>query len=96
MTQSQACTPVVSGVPYLIIEVAGQRPTMLGAFIGSAVSFTARRGDLVCVVVGDGVAWGDDVRFNEKAGGAGKDVRVWDISFQLSDRTFRARTTRAT
>ena len=95
MTLSQTSAAVISGVPYLITEVAGRRPVALTDFIGSTVSFTAHRGAGSCIIVGDGVAWGPDVRFNQKAGGAGKDVRVWDISWQTSDHTFQARTTRA-
>ncbi len=95
MSQLQMSSPVVSGMPYLITAVAGQPPTGLTDFIGSAVTFTAQRNSFACVVVGDGVAWGHDVRFNEKAGAAGRDVRVWDISVNDSDHTFQARTTSA-
>ena len=95
MGQTQTTTPVVSGVPYLVTEVAGREPTVMEDFIGSAVAFTARRDAASCVVVGDGIAHGHSVRFNQKAGGAGRDVRVWEICFNASDRTFRAQTIRS-
>ncbi|MFH5821131.1 hypothetical protein [Georgenia sp. AZ-5] len=78
MTYS-AANPVVSGVPYLVIEVDGGSP-------GAVEELTGRRTITVegatgrHVVSGEAVLRDDgSVRLIEKDAGAGKDVRAWRI-----------------
>ena len=80
MSVTSASVEVISGAPYEVVEVAGHPPQGLPDFVGSAVEFLARRGDVTCQVVGDGVEHGSGVRLHQKVGGTGKDVRVWLIT----------------
>lgn len=80
MSVTSASGEVISGAPYEVVQVAGRPPQGLLDFVGSAVEFLARRGDVACQVVGDGVEHGSGVRLHQKAGGTGKDLRVWLIT----------------
>lgn len=70
--------PVISGVPYVVVEVDGRAPDSVDALAGAAgivVEGTTGRH----VVLGQGARSDDGVRFHEKGGSGGKDVRVWNI-----------------
>lgn len=70
---------VVSGVPYLVVEVEGRVPSSLADFV-TATRFVVQDGDGTRSVAGEGHHADDAVRFHEKAGdGEGKDLRVWCV-----------------
>jgi hypothetical protein len=67
-----------SGLPYPVVAVSGEAPRSLDQFVGTS-SFTVDKGSGESSVSGVGVRNDDGVRFQEKAGLDGKDVRVWQI-----------------
>jgi hypothetical protein len=69
---------VVSGVPYRVVEVDGREPVELVDFAG-VVGFVLDGATGRLEVLGEGAAHEEAVRFHEKAGEGGKDVRVWHI-----------------
>ena len=70
---------VVSGVPYVVVEVEGREPADLADFV-TATHFVVQDGDGTRSVAGVGHLTEDSVRFHEKAGdGEGKDLRVWCV-----------------
>lgn len=73
---------VVSGVPYVVADVSGRRPSRLEDFVGE-VSFTASLNSLSLHVDGFGALTGEQVHFNEKDS-AGRDLRVWQIIVSTS------------
>jgi hypothetical protein len=75
----QDSAQVISGVPYVVTEVAGRPPMTLSDFVGR-VKFTASRQDQSCHISGIGSETSTGVRFNEKDGNTGNDVRVWQIT----------------
>ncbi len=75
----QDSAQVISGVPYLVTEVGGRPPRSLTDFTGE-VNFTASRGDRSCHISGIGSATDTGVRFHEKDGPTGKDIRIWQIT----------------
>lgn len=70
--------PVISGVPYVVVEVEGRAPDTVGA-VASAEVFVLEGRTGRHVVRGEGSGDDDGVRFHEKGGPGGKDVRVWSI-----------------
>lgn len=73
-------TPLPSGKPYRVTDVAGQAPVGLDDFVGDG-TFTVDRDGQPYEVAGAGVLTGETVRFHEKSAGPyGKDVRVWRVS----------------
>jgi hypothetical protein len=75
-----AADPIPSGLPHPVVLVARRPPVELGDFVGDDVVLTLARGGEEHVVTGQGARTGDDVRFYEKDGSSGKDVRVWRIA----------------
>jgi hypothetical protein len=75
MTSTDA---TASGVPYPILAVSGETPVTLDQFVGE-VGFTVNKSGAESAVLGVGVRNEDAVRFHEKVGGDGMDVRVWRI-----------------
>jgi len=71
--------PIASGVGYTINETNGERPGSLDQFVGTAVFVIDVRGELR-TIEGSGSFDGKSVRFYEKHGGTGKDIRVWRIT----------------
>jgi hypothetical protein len=69
---------VVSGVPYPVTSVRGGAPSGLDAFLGETV-FTIDMSGQPYDVKGAGSEHEGQVRFHEKAGAGGKDVRVWHV-----------------
>lgn len=69
---------VVSGVPYRVVELDGREPVDLVSFAG-VVGFVVDSVTGRLEVLGEGSVYEDVVRFHEKAGTGGKDVRVWHI-----------------
>ena len=88
MTASDSAQ-VVSGVPYLVSEVAGRLPHSLEDFVGT-VQFAATRHGQICHIGGVGAESDGGVRFNEKAGATGKDVRIWQITHVGAEGVFQA------
>ncbi|MEP6560404.1 MAG: hypothetical protein ABJD68_04915 [Nakamurella sp.] len=81
---------VVSGRPYLIIDVSGYEPVRLDDFIGETgfmivIAAETRR------IEGAGSRDMHGVRFYEKEQGTGKDLRTWHITVTQDDE-FEART----
>ena len=70
--------PVVSGVPYPVLEVNGVRATGLSDFVGT-VAFQIDKGGAPYVIDGEGRERDGGVRVHEKNGRGGKDVRVWRV-----------------
>jgi len=81
---------VISGVPYLIIDVAGRQPVRINEFVGD-VDFTVVKDTQAVRVSGTGVRDGREVRFYQKDRGSGKDLRTWQVS-ATAEREFEART----
>ena len=79
---------VASGCPYLVTDVAGRPPADLNDFVGGS-RFTAVRGSDRCGVAGFGSRVGAVVRFHEKDGGTGRDLRVWQVA-SAADNAFEA------
>lgn len=71
-------TPVASGKPYEVVDVADRAPEHLEDFVGDR-AFTIATESGPSRVQGVGRLHGDSVRFTEKDSTAGKDVRVWLI-----------------
>jgi len=70
--------PVISGIPYVVVEVDGTPPDTVGGLAAAEeLVIEGRTGRHV--VRGEGSGTDDGVRFHEKAGPGGKDVRVWNI-----------------
>ena len=91
MMTDQDSAQVVSGVPYLVTAVAGRPPVSLHDFVGS-VQFTVTRQAQLCHIGGLGAEGDLGVRFNQKAGTTGKDLRVWEITQDQPDGPFHAQT----
>lgn len=70
---------VASGCSYVVTEVGSRPPISLDDFVGHT-EFTAVRDNQHCGVAGVGGSHGGVVRFHEKEGGTGKDLRVWQIA----------------
>ena len=70
--------PVVSAVPYTVVDVDGRPPRGLEDF-DSESEFTVEGRTGRHLVVGEGCAVEGGMRVHEKAGHGGKDVRVWNI-----------------
>ena len=79
MTFPASPEPVISGVPYPVLDVDGAPTDDLSAFIGTVAVTIDKRG-APYVIDGEGRARDDVVRLHEKNGKVGKDVRVWRIS----------------
>ncbi len=71
--------PVVSAVPYQVLEVGGRAPASLTDFAGTVtVRLRGRTGEHV--VCGQGTADTDTAVLQEKGSdGVGKDVRRWSV-----------------
>ena len=69
---------VISGVPYVVVEVDGHAPDTV-AGLATAGEFVIEGGTGRHVVRGEGSGTDDGVRFHEKGGPGGKDIRVWNI-----------------
>ena len=87
----QDSAQVISGVPYLITEVAGRPPSSLHDFLGT-VQFIVTRDEQRCHLDGVGAQADLGVRFNQKAGTSGKDVRIWQITHTEPGGPFHAQT----
>ena len=85
-----ALQSVVSGRPYAVTGVSGRAPLSLEDFIGD-VTFTVASNGHSCSIHGSGRLAGPGVRFHEKSGGPGKDLRVWEVT-ATSDHGFEAQT----
>jgi hypothetical protein len=83
----QDAAQVISGVPYLVTEVGARAPTGLADFAGPVTLHDQR-----CHISGVGSATDVGVRFNEKVGTTGKDVRIWQITIHELDGRFHAHT----
>jgi hypothetical protein len=70
---------VVSGRPYLIVEVSGRHPAELDDFVGD-VGFVAVMDIQTFRVEGTGARDDAGVRFSQKDAATGKDVRTWQIT----------------
>lgn len=70
-------TSVVSGIAYPVLRVGGRACEQLSDFL-DYTDFTIDV-DGPYTAKGCGGANGDEVRFYEKDGGSGRDVRVWRI-----------------
>ncbi len=70
--------PVVSGLPYAVLEVDGHEPRAIADFAGVA-TFTLAGTSGRHVIAGEGEVIDIHVRVHEKAGVGGKDVRVWTV-----------------
>lgn len=70
---------IVSGVPYAVTEVDDRVPSALAEFAGSA-TFAVEGATGRHVVLGEGTVQDGYVRFHEKAGAGGKDLRVWHVA----------------
>lgn len=81
---------VASGCAYTVTEVAGRSPVTLDDFLGDT-EFTAVRQDQHCGVSGCGSKDGTVVRFHEKRGDGGRDLRIWEVS-SAEENTFQATT----
>ena len=75
-----AADPNPSGQQHPVVLVARRPPADLADFVGQGVVLTLARAGVEQVVTGDGARTGDGVRFHEKDGSSGKDVRVWHIA----------------
>lgn len=73
--------PIVSTVPYRVIELAGgAAPRSLDDFVGDA-GFTIDGPSGRHVIAGAGARYDAGVRFHEKdVAHTGKDVRVWEVT----------------
>ena len=74
-----AADPISSGQQHPVVLVARRPPADLADFVGHGVVVTLARAGVEHVVTGDGCFTGEAVRFHEKDGSSGKDVRVWQI-----------------
>jgi hypothetical protein len=75
-----AADPIPSGQRHPVVLVARRPPAELADFVGQGVVLTLASGGVEHVVTGNGSRTGDGVRFHEKDGSSGKDVRVWHIA----------------
>lgn len=73
--------PVVSGVPYAVLDVDGRTPRTVDDFVGS-VTLTVEGSTGRHVVRGDAAVRDGVVRLHEKSDddGGGKDVRTWRVT----------------
>lgn len=69
---------IASGLPYHVLSVAGAPPATLDQFVGE-LGFIVDKGSVESAICGVGTRNADGVRFQEKDGPDGKDVRVWQI-----------------
>lgn len=75
-----AADPIPSGQQLPVVLVAHRPPAALADFVGQGVQLTLARTGVEHVVCGNGARSGEGVRFHEKDGSSGKDVRVWQIT----------------
>lgn len=72
--------PVVSGVPYAVLDVDGRTPRVIDDFAGS-VTLTVEGRTGRHVVHGDASVRDGAVRLHEKSDdGGGKDTRTWRVT----------------
>jgi hypothetical protein len=84
--------PVVSGVPYAVLDVGGRAPRTVEDFAGR-VTLTVEGRTGRHVLVGDASVTDGVVRLHQKAAdGDGKDIRTWRIA-PTDDGGFCAETT---
>jgi hypothetical protein len=69
---------IASGLPYHVLSVSGAPPASLDQFVGE-LGFVVDKGSVESAIEGVGARNADGVRFQEKDGYDGKDVRVWQI-----------------
>lgn len=69
---------VVSGTPYVVLDVDGRAPRSFADFDGAAEFIVEGRTGRH-TVVSEGAASETEARVHEKAGTGGKDVRVWMV-----------------
>jgi len=79
---------VASGTPYKVTDVQGRPPADLDDFVGH-IEFIAVRDSQRCGIAGFGTRNGAVVRFHEKQGGTGRDMRVWQVC-STRDKVFEA------
>ena len=79
---------IASGCSYTVTEVSGRPPVELGDFVGD-VAFIAVKDAQQCRIEGTGRPAESAVRFHEKDGPSGKDLRVWEITVTATNE-FRA------
>lgn len=79
--------PVVSGRPYLIVEVSDRAPRALNDFLGD-IAFVAVDDERTQRISGIGSLESDGVRFCQKDD-VGHDLRSWLIS-EIADEQFEA------
>jgi hypothetical protein len=74
-----APAPIISGIPYRVLDVAGRPLHDLDALLGDEAQFTIEH-DGGYVVRGSSRRDADAVKFYEKdSDGIGKDLRVWRL-----------------
>jgi hypothetical protein len=78
MTYSPSPQPVVSGVPYLVLDVNGAPAGGLSDFVGT-VAFQINTDGVPYSIDGEGRERDGAVRIHEKNGRGGKDIRVWRV-----------------
>ena len=69
---------VASGRPYLVVEVSGAHPADIADFVGD-ISFVAVIDTQTYRIEGTGARNAAGVRFFEKDGATGKDLRTWQV-----------------
>lgn len=86
---SSTPAPIVSGRPYVVLDVAGRPLRDLNELLGAVAEFTIDHGGGY-VVRGSSRMDEDTVKFYEKdSEGTGKDLRVWRL-VQTGPGTFTA------
>ena len=70
---------VISGVAYPVESVAGRQPCLLAQFVAET-EFTVDMAGEPYLVRGCGSTLDGRVRFHEKDGFLGRDVRVWHVT----------------
>lgn len=75
-----AADPIPSGQQHPVVLVARRPPADLADFVGHEIALTLACSGVEHVVTGNGAHTGNGVRFHEKDGSSGKDVRVWHIT----------------
>ena len=78
MTYSPSPQPVISGVPYQVMDVNGAPAGDLSDFVGT-VAFQINKEGVPYSIDGEGRQRDGGVRIHEKNGPGGKDIRVWRV-----------------
>ena len=78
MTYSPSPQPVISGVPYQVMDVNGAPAGDLSDFVGT-VAFQIDKDGVPYSIDGEGRERDGAVRVHEKNGRGGKDIRVWRV-----------------